>query len=133
MSSFHTSNLRSSVTAQFPSFTVRRGDDVAQSEAEGDCEFEYNITASPNYRFYIASTSYHDDVDVAQGMTATHYMDYFFQDKREAYSTSWLWDCADKFKQLFFLRVARPILVERRKLLVVRPFQRLNSMEHAVA
>jgi hypothetical protein len=78
MSYFHKSNLRSSVTAQFPSFTVRRGDNVAQSEAEGDCEFVYNITASPNYRFCIASTSYRNDVDVAQGMTATHYMDYFF-------------------------------------------------------
>jgi hypothetical protein len=79
MSYFHKSNLRSSVTAQFPSFTVRRGDNVAQSEAEGDCEFVYNITASPNYRFCIASTSYRNDVDVAQGMTATHYMDYFFK------------------------------------------------------
>jgi hypothetical protein len=69
---------------------VRRGDDVAQSEAEGDCDFECNITASSNYLFYIASTSYRDDVDVAQSMTATNYMNYFFQDKREAYSTSWL-------------------------------------------
>jgi Domain of unknown function (DUF4360) len=89
MSSFYATNLRSSITAQFPSFTGRRGDNVAQSEAEGDCEFEYNITASPNYRFYIASTSYRDDVDVAQGMMATHYMDYFFQDTREANSISW--------------------------------------------
>ena len=85
---FFTTDLSSSITAQFPSFTVRRGDSVAQSEAEGDCEFDYNITASTNYRFYVASTSYRDDVDVAQGLTATHYMDYFFQDKGEPDSTS---------------------------------------------
>lgn len=36
-----------------------------------------------------------------------------------------------KFKQLF-LRVARPILRERRKLLIVQLYQHLNSMEHVV-
>lgn len=70
-----------SIDAKIPSFTARRGSNVPQSEGEGSCLIEITIEAAPNFQFSVASTTYHDYIDLGVGQTAKHYMTYYFQDK----------------------------------------------------
>jgi Domain of unknown function (DUF4360) len=71
--------LSISITVPFPSFSLRRGDNIPQSEASGNCEFSILIDGKPGRKVTVDSTTYHDDLDLGAGETATHYMTYFFQ------------------------------------------------------
>lgn len=59
-----------SIQAQFGSFDVRLGSGVPRSESQGFCAIEVDIGARPNQQFSVASTNYHDNLDLASGEIA---------------------------------------------------------------